>query len=71
MAFTQYLTKQGDTWDKISYEAYGDAVRFMDIVRANKPLKIGSELPAGIKINIPIIEEPQTATEQLLPPWKR
>lgn len=71
MSVTQYLTKQGDRWDNIAYQAYGDATRYMQIIQANKPLAIEEELPAGIKINIPILEEDQSPPLDLLPPWKR
>jgi len=71
MAFTQYRTIEGDRWDTIAYKAYGDATQYMPIVQANKPLSITSILPAGIELNIPIIEEEDSPTGELLPPWLR
>lgn len=71
MAVTQYRTKEGDRWDNIAFEAYGDATAYMQIIRANKGLPITEVLPSGVLINIPIVEDEQSVSEDLLPPWKR
>ena len=73
MANTQYRTIEGDRWDLIAYKAYGDATKFVGLLEANKPLAISQTLPAGLKINIPILEDENSGSVQseLLPPWKR
>ncbi len=73
MANTQYRTIEGDRWDLIAYKAYGDATKFVGLLEANKPLAIEKVLPAGLKINIPILEDENSGSVQsdLLPPWKR
>jgi phage tail protein X len=73
MATTQYRTIEGDRWDLIAFKAYGDATKFNLLLEANKPLAINKTLPAGLKINIPILEDQNAGSVQaeLLPPWKR
>lgn len=75
MAVTQYITSEGERWDLIAQKAYGDPTQINIIIEANKGLKIGQTLPAGITINIPILEPSENQTDQvqtnLLPPWKR
>ena len=73
MATTQYRTIEGDRWDLIAYKAYGDATKFVGLLEANKPLAITKELPSGLQINIPILEDQNRGSVQseLLPPWKR
>ena len=73
MATTQYTTKQGDRWESIAFLAYGDSNKMADIIAANKSVAISQTLPAGLKINIPILEpeEIETVNPNLLPPWKR
>lgn len=68
--FTRYTTKQGDRWDLIAYQAYGDATLGGEIIRANKFIPISAELPAGIVLNIPVKEQPES-NSSLLPPWRR
>lgn len=72
MANAQYITIEGDRWDTIAYKAYGDALRIKELLEANKGLPIEKTLPAGIKINVPILEgESDEVSGELLPPWKR
>lgn len=72
MALTNYKTVQGDRWDTVSYKAYGDATRIKELIEANPELPISSVLPAGIIINIPILDNVDNSiSQELLPPWKR
>jgi phage tail protein X len=70
MANTRYTTKQGDRWDTVAYKAYGDASKYSVIVDANPFVPKGVILPAGIQLNIPVLER-DSVNESLLPPWKR
>ena len=68
MEYIEYLTKDGDRWDLIAYEMYGNAYDYLRILEANPEYKDFVVLPAGIKLKIPIIEETQTMQE-VNPPW--
>ena len=69
---TNYRTIYGDRWDTVAYKAYGDATRIRELVEANPDLPIQGKLPAGVIINVPILDSPSAAiSDTLLPPWKR
>lgn len=73
MANAQYTTIAGDRWDIIAYKAYGNALEYMRIVRANPTIKFAESLPAGLFINVPIVspEADFLLSNEKLPPWKR
>lgn len=63
-----YTTQQGDTWDQIAYQVYGDE-RYMSVLLAANPDLVSVViLPAGVEIIAPDIE---VAIPESLPPWKR
>lgn len=66
-----YSTRQGDTWDLISYRLYpelGKEMRVDKLIEAN-PQHIGTVIfPAGVALAVPGVEVPETSN---LPPWKR
>lgn len=70
MSVVNYTTKDGDRWDIVAYRAYGDAMLFMDIVKANPKVPIYPDLPSGIILNIPVREREEVVTTNL-PPWKQ
>ncbi len=67
--FYEYITKEGDRWDMIAYEFYGDPMLYEPIIVANPEVPIIPILPSGIKLRVPVIETKNTIEE--LPPWKR
>lgn len=69
MKYIEYITKEGDRWDLIAYEFYGDPYLYEPIVAANPDVPIKPILPSGIKLLVPVIETKNTVEE--LPPWKR
>jgi len=69
MEYIEHITKQNDRWDLLAWQYYGDAMRYEEIIKANPLIAIKPMLPDGIKIKIPVLEEPETITEDL-PPWK-
>jgi len=71
MGFVQYTTKQGDRWDLIAYEAYGDVTKMQIIMDANPAVALTPLIPAGTVLNIPVVEEEEAITLSQLPPWKR
>lgn len=71
-----HRTIDGDRWDLIAWQWYGDARRQTLLLEANRelfldPLRVPPAiLPAGLEIKVPVIDV-ATADENLLPPWKR
>lgn len=70
---TRYITEENDRWDLIAFKAYGDATKIQGIIDANPAVPIRAVLPAGLIINVPVIDDTQaeSATATNLPPWKR
>jgi phage tail protein X len=72
MAYLKYVTKPGDRWDNLAYDAYGDEFAYVNIADANLEVAITDILPGGITIRIPILPIPDTdINTALLPPWKQ
>ncbi len=69
----RYITKEGDRWDWIAYEFYGDSNKYKEIIEANPQLPLGIVmspiLPAGIELEIPRIQVKEKTED--IPPWKR
>lgn len=66
----EYITKEGDRWDTIAYEFYGDALLYEPIIAANANAAIIPILPSGIKLYIPVIDDSDLTGPEGLPPWK-
>ena len=64
----KYTTVQGDTFDMLSYRAYGNEFKAHNIIQANPEHSNILVFPPGIELTIPIISKEAAAT---LPPWKR
>lgn len=64
-----YTTKQGDMWDGIAYEMYGD-VNFTDVlINANLEYRYIYIFSDGVVLDVPDVEDRITADD--LPPWKK
>ena len=70
MEFYEYITKDGDRWDLMAYEYYGDATLYEPIISANPNIPITPVLKSGLQISIPVINTTTNSTEDL-PPWKQ
>lgn len=68
--YYEYVTKEGDRWDLIANEYYGDPMKYEPIISANPNVPIKSSLQSGIKLQIPVINKEESLPEEL-PPWKR
>jgi phage tail protein X len=70
----EHITSDGDRWDLLAWEYYGDPTMYELIIVANPEVQIEPVLPAGIRLLIPVLEESATgdiATQEELPPWKQ
>jgi len=68
-----HITTAGERWDMIAWRYYGDAHRYPPLIAANPHVPITPALPAGIRLNIPVLahEAGQTLPKERLPPWMR
>ncbi|MDK9716746.1 MAG: tail protein X [Trichlorobacter sp.] len=67
----EHITVDGDRWDNLAWQYYGDANAYEQIIAANPEVMIIPILPGGIKLLIPVIEEDETESTTELPPWKQ
>ena len=70
----EHVTRDGERWDTIAWNYYGDPTAYGRIIQANPAADIKTALPAGTLLLIPILtlDEQQTQqTNQDLPPWKQ
>lgn len=65
----EYVTKQGDTWDVLALDIYGDEHLSTHIQRVNPAYVNVLFFPAGVTLIIP--DTPKTVTAQPAPPWAR
>jgi phage protein U/phage tail protein X/gas vesicle protein len=69
---TQHTTKDGERWDTVALRYYGSASMMNRIIEANPGVPRSDALPAGVVLNIPIIEKFEVVTDaERLPPWRR
>lgn len=52
-----YITKQGDTWDLMAYDLYGDEKYMRYLLEANWPLLDTLVFSSGTKILVPDLPE--------------
>lgn len=69
--FLQHIASDGDRWDSLSYQYYGDATAYERIIVANRHLSITTILSAGQIVFIPIITKPKANGADTMPPWLR
>lgn len=67
--YLKHITSEGDRWDLLAWQYYGDAMGYEPIIRANPDAPRVPVLPSGLVLLIPVVDEPETMTEDL-PPWK-
>lgn len=65
--FTPYEIKQGDTFSKVAYLAYGDPTYVHTLITDNPHLQALVELPAGYTLWARVKIDPETGA--LIPPW--
>lgn len=69
----EHITVDGDRWDNLAWQYYGDPHTYERIIAANPEVQIEPILPGGIRLLIPVIEDTdaETVNSEELPPWKR
>ena len=65
-----YKTKQGDTWDLISFNVFGSELFSKEIINANKDKSHIMIFSANTKINIPSVDL-DVIDDSILPPWRK
>lgn len=66
---TTYTTRQGDTWDMISYRLTGSPEQIILLMQANSKYTETFIFPAGVVLDVPELNS--IIDYDTLPPWKR
>jgi phage tail protein X len=69
-AYLTHTTTQGDRWDLISWDYYGDVAHISVLMAANPGVALDPILAEGLAIQVPIIDESAPVTTPGLPPWR-
>ncbi len=70
----EHITQAGERWDTLAWRYYGDPLAYGRILAANPALDIGTTLPSGTVVLVPVLpqaEASQALPGEELPPWKR
>ena len=70
----EHVTVEGERWDTLAWRYYGDPLAYGRILAANPALDIGTTLPSGTVVLVPVLpqaEASQALQDEELPPWKR
>ena len=65
-----HISSNGDRWDLLAWNYYGDPTLFGPIVMANPAIPIEPVLAAGLTVVIPVLQKVSVVAADL-PPWKR
>jgi phage tail protein X len=68
--YIQHVTVDGERWDLIAWNYYGDASLFSPIIFANPSVPIEPVFEPGIVILVPLLEQASVTPPQDLPPWE-
>ncbi|AIQ20727.1 tail protein [Paenibacillus sp. FSL H7-0357] len=63
-----YRTVQGDTWDSVAFQVYGDEQLMTMLMNANPNHAATVIFSRNIAINVP---DKPVITSDMLPPWRR
>jgi len=67
--FILHITSNGERWDSLAWQYYGNPAGYSPIVMANPNVPIEPVFDAGVSILVPILQESATISTNL-PPWK-
>lgn len=68
-AYKEYTTREGDTFDALALEMYGDETLAHYIIDFNPDHADVLIFDANVALRLPIVEDAETP--ETLPPWRR
>ena len=68
-AYKEYTTREGDTFDALALEMYGEETLAHYIIEFNPDYADVLIFDANVAIRLPIVEDVETP--DTLPPWRR
>ena len=68
-AYKEYITREGDTFDALALEMYGEETLAHYIIEYNPDYADVLIFDANVALRLPIVEDVETP--DTLPPWRR
>jgi len=68
-AYKEYTTREGDTFDALALEMYGEETLAHYIIEFNPDYADVLVFDAGVSLRLPVVENAETP--DTLPPWRR
>lgn len=68
-AYKEYITREGDTFDALALDMYGDETLAHYIIEFNPDYADVLIFDANVALRLPIVEDVETP--DTLPPWRR
>lgn len=65
-----HTTREGDRWDLLAWEYYGDATLLEPLWSANPDMPRDTRLPAGQRLVVPVLDAQEPTPALGLPPWR-
>ena len=69
VGYEEYVTSEGDTFDRLALNYYTDEKMMSYIIQANPDYANVLIFEQGIALNVPILNRAETP--ETLPPWRR
>ena len=69
ISYKEYMTRQGDTFDALALEMYGEETLAHYIIEFNPDYADVLIFEANVPLRLPIVENVETP--DTLPPWRR
>ena len=69
ISYKEYITRQGDTFDALALEMYGEETLAHYIIEFNPDYADVLIFEANVPLRLPIVENVETP--DTLPPWRR
>lgn len=69
ISYKEYMTRQGDTFDALALEMYGEETLAHYIIQFNPDYADVLIFEANVPLRLPIVENVETP--DTLPPWRR
>ena len=68
--YKPYITAEGDTFDALALDMYGDETFASRIIEFNPDYSDVIVLSANISLKLPVFDEDESGASDTLPPWR-
>ena len=70
-AVIHHTTADGDRWDLIAHQYYGNALLIGGLIAANPHLPLAEAFQSGLTVFVPVLTTKPKNSQADMPPWMR